>query len=213
MKLDLTQEEMARKLNINRGAYASYEQEVAKPPPPVLDQLVHLGFTVSEQMHPYDQSGKTSGTPGIGTPFRIGTIPQVGLIMGSKLPASSWVNPFTGPNLTTKLVDACYGGENRFITEATDDANMPLILPGDLCVWQEASIPKVGLMTLLVKGEEAIAARMDHNGIESTYKQLNPRFTEPLTKGEWQVFAHLVGIIREEGSRVTKIYDENGIRI
>ena len=87
---------------------------------------------------------------------------------------------------------------------------MPLLEPGDVCVFQRTDEPKLGLVILFRSDENLVTIKkLAHDGVNYVLKPLNPRYAEHVAEGS--MVGYLVGIVRDKGTQRITIYDASGI--
>jgi SOS-response transcriptional repressor LexA len=195
--MDLTQEQMADKLGIPRTTYTAYEQERANVPHKVYEQLKKYGF------------GKA---PEVTNPMYPSPVPVTLLPKGPPVPCSDWSDPLDSEYHEYAEVDSYLAGEGRFVTEMVGDSMYDLLWPGDVCVWQSTTQPKLGTTVIAVNRErQATCAQLRHDGKEFILHKLNPRYA-PAEADHWECIGYLVAILRVQGTKRVSVFDPSGIR-
>ena len=190
-----TQQETADRLGIKRARYANYETGASKPDPRLLDKLVSLGFE------------PPVGPPLIPASQLLVPVPFLGMIAASD--KVNWTDPFeseTFEYVPPEMGDA----RGRFACAVASDSMMPLLEPGDVCVFQRTEVPRIGLVILFRSKDKLVTIKqLKHDGSNYKLRPLNPRYEEHVAEG--QMLGYLVGIVRELGTRKTTVYDASGI--
>lgn len=195
LRLDLTQEEMAQRLDIKRERYVAYEIERARVPKAIYEQLLGMGLAseVAPPLYP--------------SPMPVTLIPR-----GPAVPCSTWSDPLETDYHEYAEVDSYMAGAGRFACEIVGDSMYDLLWPGDVCVWQASSAPKLGTVVIAVNSQrQATAAQLKHDGTRFILHKLNPRY-EPAEADHWECIGYLVGILRTQGTKRVAVYDPSGIR-
>lgn len=192
---DWTQQQTADALGIKRARYANYETGASKPDAKVLGKLVSLGFE------------PPVGPPLIPASQLLVPVPFLGMIAASD--KVNWTDPFeseTFEYVPPEMGDA----RGRFACAVASDSMMPLLEPGDVCVFQKTEVPRIGLVILFRSADKLVTIKqLKHDGENYVLKPLNPRYSDHVAEG--QMLGYLVGIVRELGTRRTTVYDASGI--
>lgn len=196
LALGLTQLEMSERLGIKRTRYANFELGISVPNQQLLHRLRALGL------------GSEVGPPLIPASQLEVPVPYIGHVAASN--KVDWTDPFETE--TFEYVPAEMGeARGRFACRITSDSMMPLLEPGDLCVFQKSELPTIGLIILFRSTENSVTVKqLKHDGETYRLCPLNPTYSEE--KAEGTNLGFLVGIVRERGTLRTTIYDKSGIR-
>ncbi len=100
--------------------------------------------------------------------------------------------------------------DGRFACRSTGDACYDLIWPGDLCVFQQDTIPRLRHIVLYRFADGRLAIRqLLHDGRHFTLHALNEAYADEV--GDGVALGYLVGVVRRLGSRRITVYDSAGI--
>jgi SOS-response transcriptional repressor LexA len=121
-----------------------------------------------------------------------------------------WSDPFDADEF--EYVPSEMGdGRGRFSARVIGYSMHPLLIPGDLVVFQASNVPKLGVVVLHRSTDNQVTVKeLKHDGDKFILSSSNELFPDIPATG--QIIGHLVGIVREQGSRITTEYDSNGIR-
>jgi hypothetical protein len=187
---------MAAAAGIKRTTYANYESGLSNPPESVIAKYLSQGIQPPEVTKPLHPVGRI----------------LVPLPEAPAVPCSDWSDPLSVDYESFIEVDPIFALRGRFACRIIGDSMYPLLHPGDLCIWHAEPNPKLGTVIIARNGQnEATCAQLKHNGEQFVLHKLNPRYPDA-ESDHWASIGYLVGIIREEGSSYTTIYDPNGIR-
>lgn len=195
-KINLTQEELADKLNIKRSRYAQYESGRNFPPLTVLTMLYSLGYR-AEVGHPLIPAPELE-------------IPIVSIGYVSASTKINWTDPFEVEEM--EYVPGHMGdGRGRFACKVESDCMVPLLEPDDVCIFQRSDIPKIGCVSLFRSNENKVTIKqIRHDGKAFILHPLNPAYQDEPAEG--MSVGYLVGVIRRVGKRTRTDYDPDGIR-
>lgn len=191
----VSQEAMAADLDISRNTYAAYETGRNRPRFETMKRLRLMGFQadVSSPLVPASEL----------------EIPVV--YVGTVAAASKvdWTDPFASE--TMEFVPPEMGHtRGRFAARIGSDSMVPMLEPGDLCVFQRDPAPRIGAVVLFRSFDGQITVKqLKHNGQDYYLHPLNPRYEDCQAAGE--NVGYLVGIVRWKGSRKTTEYDSAGL--
>ena len=154
-----------------------------------------------------------AGVPEVGHPTvpasqLLVPLPYLGFVAASE--PARWTDPFDSE--TFEYVPPEMGDvRGRFSCRVESDSCYDLLWPHDLCVFQAESVPRLGCMVLwrLPDGRVTIK-HLRHDGNNYLLSPVNPAYESVPAEG--QQVGYLVGIVRENGSRRTTVYDATGIR-
>lgn len=197
IKLEMTMANFADAIGVGRSRYKNWEYGVVdKIPSEPLNRARALlkGSNVSRPTIPAGQL--------------LVPVPYVGLVAASS--KVDWTDPLeseTFEYVPPEMADI----RGRFSCRVVGDSMYPLLIPDDLCVFQASNIPKLGIIVLHKSPENTITVKaLKHDGTNFILHPLNSEYQDEIAMGE--VIGHLVGIVREQGSRKTTEYDHTGIR-
>lgn len=192
---DWTQAELAEKLELSRTTYTSYEQGLSAMPNRIQNKLIAMGFG-------HDAEGAQIPAAQLLVP-----VPYIGLVSaGSKF---EWTTPAEAETFVD--VPCQMGiGKGRFCCKAASDSCYDLIWPGDTLVFQEDPTPKLGVIVFYISPDRlSTIKQLKHNGSEFILHPLNNAYEDEPATGKQ--IGYLIGIIREQGSKVITVYDGKGI--
>ncbi len=193
-KLDITQEEMARRLTLKRTTYTSYEQGQAQPPDKIIAKLREMGLD-------------EVGPPKIAAAQLLVPIPFIGTVNASS--EIDWSDPLDTEEM--EEVPPEMAGRGRFCLRVGSDSMYDLLWPGDLAVFQKDPTPKIKAVILYRSFDnKATIKQLLHDGRTYMLHPLNPSYEDYEAKGD--CVGHLVGVVREIGSRRVTVYDRHGIQ-
>jgi SOS-response transcriptional repressor LexA len=193
-RMDLTQENMAQRLNLKRTTYTSYEQGQAQPPSKILEQLREMGF---------EEAGQTKIAAG----QLLVPLPFIGTVSASS--EVNWSDPLDTEEM--EEVPPEMAGKGRFCCRVGSDSMYELLWPGDLAVFQKDPTPRIKAVIFYRTFENKVTIKqLLHNGRVYVLHPLNPAYDDIEAKGD--CIGHLVGIVREHGSRRITVYDRHGIQ-
>jgi SOS-response transcriptional repressor LexA len=134
--------------------------------------------------------------------------PYIGQVAAST--PVDWSDPFDADEF--EYVPCEMGdGRGRFSARVIGYSMHPLLLPGDLVVFQSSNVPKLGVVVLHRSTDNQVTVKeLKHDGERFMLCSTNEAVPDIPASG--QIIGHLVGIVREQGSRMTTEYDSNGIR-
>lgn len=191
-----TLKEFARILEVTETRYQNWEYAKAEPPAPFLAKARALA------------KGDDITRPSIPAPELKIQVPFIGQVAAST--PVDWTDPFDAIEfeyVPTEMGDA----KGRFAARVIGLSMFPLLLPGDLVVFQSTNIPKLGVVVLHRSNDNQVTVKeLKHDGERFILASTNEAF--PSVPAEGLVIGHLVGIVREQGSRITTEYDSQGIR-
>ena len=191
-----TLKEFARLLDVPETTYINWEYGKAKTPPSILVKAISIA------------KGDDVTRPTIPAPELKVQVPYIGQVAAST--QVDWSDPFDADEfeyVPTEMGDA----KGRFSARVIGLSMYPLLLPGDLVVFQSTNIPKLGVVVLHRSNDNQVSVKeLKHDGERFLLASTNEAF--PDIPAEGLVIGHLVGIVREQGSRITTEYDSNGIR-
>ena len=191
-----TLKQFARLLDVPDTTYMNWEYGKAKPPTNILDRARAIA------------KGDEVTRPTIPAPELKIQVPYIGQVAAST--PVDWSDPFDADEfeyVPTEMGDA----KGRFSARVIGLSMHPLLLPGDLVVFQSTNIPKLGVVVLHRSNDNQVTVKeLKHDGEQFILSSVNEAFAGVPAEGT--VIGHLVGIVREQGSRITTEYDSNGIR-
>ena len=191
-----TLKEFARLLDVPETTYNNWEYGKAKTPSAILAKARAIA------------KGDDVTRPSIPAPELKIQVPYIGQVAAST--PVDWTDPFDADEfeyVPTEMGDA----RGRFSARVIGLSMVPLLLPGDLVVFQATNIPKLGIIVLHRSNDNQVTVKeLKHDGERFILSSINESF--PDVPAEGIVIGHLVGIVREQGSRITTEYDSNGIR-
>lgn len=195
-RIDLTQEELAKKLGLKRTTYTAYEQGIAQPPQHVLTALEGMGFK------------DEVGPPMIPASQLLIPITYIGSVSASS--EVDWTDPFESE--TMEFVPPEMGAaRGRFCCRVASDSCYDLLWPGDIAVFQRSDEPRPGLVILFRSHDNRITIKqLRKSGMEFILHPLNPKYEDCPADGTH--VGYLVGIIRQSGSRRVTVFDSEGIK-
>jgi SOS-response transcriptional repressor LexA len=143
-------------------------------------------------------------------------IPFIGAVAASS--PVDWTNPLESDDLEfvpNEMAELRKDGNGKFIgrfaCKVVGDSMIPLLYPDDLLVFESSNVPKIGVVVLHRSDDKTITVKtLKHNGTEFLLQALNPAYESVPARG--LVIGHLVGVVRQQGSRRTTEYDPSGIR-
>jgi SOS-response transcriptional repressor LexA len=186
----------ARLLGVSDTTYANWEYGKARTPLAMLEKARAIA------------NGDDVTRPSIPAPELKIQVPYIGQVAAST--PVDWSDPFDAIEfeyVPTEMGDA----KGRFSARVIGLSMYPLLLPGDLVVFQSTNIPKLGVVVLHRSNDNQVTVKeLKHDGERFILSSTNEAF--PDVPAEGLVIGHLVGIVREQGSRITTEYDSNGIR-
>lgn len=194
--LRLTQAEMADRLDVDRATYKNWEYGQSRPPEGKLVVLNRMGLG-------QEVTGPTIPAGEIEIP-----IPYIGTMSASE--HVNWTDPFESEEM--EFVPGHMGdARGRFACRVASDCMMPLLEPGDVCVWQKSDIPRIGCVVLFRTEDQLVSIKqLKHDGTGYYLHPLNPSYEDVRVGG--RPIAYLVGIVRRIGKRTITDYDSDGIR-
>ena len=194
--LGMKLEPFAKRLGVTWTTYKNYEYgQVKKIPDTVMEKArAMLAPEVSVPKIPAAE-------------LRI-PIPFIGLVAASQ--EVDWTDPLEAGEF--EFVPAEMGdGRNRFACRVAGDSMIPLLYPDDVLVFVASNVPKLGIVVLFRSEDHRICVKqLKHDGERFFLHSLNSAYEPQSPKGT--VIGHLIGIVREIGSRRTTEYDPAGIR-
>jgi transcriptional regulator with XRE-family HTH domain len=210
----LAQKDLAKLLGLDTSTVGRWESKNYIPPEklPVVSELLNVReewFTDGSDIPPSGARKRPVGGTPPGQPAaevsRFESVITTGGLVEIKyagvVPASSWGDPLSGDD--SRLIDAKYGGPNRFLATVLGESCEPALKSGDLTLWE--AIPK---------GQEphgliVIAEReLDHACTVKQYKKergqdrlipINTDFEEPTAAEGFSIISYLVGAFRTIG--------------
>lgn len=187
---------MAALLGVTEARYTNWEYDKARTPNDIL--IKARGLLQQNDV----------GAPRIPASLLKIRVPYIGQVAASL--KVDWSDPFDTEAfeyVPPEMGDA----RGRFAARVIGISMLPLLMPGDLCVFQSSNIPKLGIVVMHRTNDNLITVKtLRHDGKEFMLHSLNADFDD--VRAEGTVIGHLVGIVREQGSRVTTEYDPSGIR-
>ena len=194
--LRYTLKEFARLLDVAETRYQNWEYGKAAPPASIVAKARAIA------------KGDEITRPSIPAPELKIQVPYIGQVAAST--PVDWTDPFDSDEfeyVPTEMGDA----RGRFSARVVGLSMVPLLIPGDLVVFQSTNIPKLGVVVLHRSNDNQVTVKeLKHDGERFILSSVNKSFAEVPAEG--LVIGHLVGIVREQGSRITTEYDSNGIR-
>lgn len=194
---NLTQQQLADKLNIKRSRLANFENETSKPNSSILANLEKLGFPKSQEV----------GPPLIPASQLLIPITYIGTIAASN--PVNWTDPFESEDfefVPPEMGDA----RGRFACKIESDSMFPLLEPHDVCVFQRTEVPKIGHIILFRSNDNLVTIKqLKHDGTSYTLHPINPGYQPAPAQGN--MLGYLVGIVRERGTQRITIFDSSGI--
>ena len=194
--LRYTMREFAGKLGVAETRYHNWEYGKSTPKPDILARARAIA------------NGDDLTYPTIPAAELKIQVPYIGQVAAST--PVDWTDPFEAQEfeyVPTEMGDA----KGRFSARVVGLSMVPLLIPGDLVVFQSTNIPKLGVVVLHRSNENQVTVKeLKHDGERFILSSVNSSF--PDVPAEGLVIGHLVGIVREQGSRVTTEYDSQGIR-
>ena len=191
-----TLKEFARILEVAETRYQNWEYSKAEPPAAIMARARAIA------------NGDDITRPSIPAPELKIQVPYIGQVAAST--PVDWSDPFDAVEfeyVPTEMGDA----KGRFSARVIGLSMFPLLLPGDLVVFQSTNIPKLGVVVLHRSNDNKVTVKeLKHDGEKFILSSTNDAF--PNVPAEGLVIGHLVGIVREQGSRITTEYDSQGIR-
>jgi len=201
---------MAKEVGIKRTTYTNYELDTSPTPSDIIEKLLAKGITppaTFRDTHRPPPVVQEVSRPYFPVPNLLVPIPK-----GPAVPASEWSDPLDAGYDDFIEVDPEFAGHGVFACEILGDSMLETLRPGDLAIYKASPNPKIG--TIIIARNEQLQAtckQLLHNGREFVLHATNPAY-EDVTSAEWTAIGFLIGIIRREGSRTTKVFDPDGIR-
>lgn len=201
-----TQQEAASLLGIKRSRYANFEINQSFPNDLILRRLASLGFDGGE-------SPLRRALGDVGPPLAVASQLQTQVAYLGRVAASdppNWTDPLESE--TFELVPPEMGdGRGRFACRIGSDSMSPLLEPDDLCVFHRTESAQHGHVVLFRSDDMLVTVKwLTQAGQEFMLRPLNSRYTPTVARGT--ALGYLVGIVREQGTRRTTVYDHTGIR-
>lgn len=195
--LNLTQQELADKLDIKRSRLANFENQTSTPNKLILQKLYEIGFPQPAEV----------GPPLIPASQLLVPITYIGTIAASN--PVNWTDPFESEDF--EYVPPEMGDvRGRFACRIESDSMFPLLEPLDVCVFHRTEVPKIGHIILFRSTDNHLTVKqLKHNGTNYILHPLNPSY-EPTT-ANGTMLGYLVGIVRERGTQRMTIFDSSGI--
>lgn len=196
-ELNITQQELADKLQIGRSRLANFENQTSTPNKEILQRLYDLGFPKSSEV----------GPPLVPASQLLIPVPYIGYIAASD--PVDWTDPFESE--TFEFVPPEMGdSRGRFACRIASDSMFPLLEPHDICVFQKTEVPKIGHIILFRSKENLVTVKqLKHNGTNYILQPINQTY-QP-TPADGSMLGFLVGIVRERGTQRLTIFDSSGI--
>lgn len=194
--LGISQQEMADRLSVGRSAYATYESGRNKPPTKVIKSLLGMGL------------GAEVTLPKI--PAAELGVPLVSIGWVSASSKADWTDPFESEDFEY-VPGHMAEKKGLFCCRVQSDSMVPLLMPGDTCIFERLNAPKIGCVTLHRDKDNRITIKqLKHDGAQYVLHPLNSSYEDELATGE--SVAVLVGIVRKVGGRTLTDFDPDGIR-
>lgn len=187
---------MADTLGIKRARYSHYESGRAKSVPDFVWESLRK-YGVTEEANVGVAAGELE-------------VPVVSIGQVGAAARADWVDPFECEQMLF-VPGHMAEGKGRFAAEITGDSMIPLVMPGDLCVFQRSDVPKIGAVVLFRAFDNRICVKkLKHDGAQYILESLNPTYDPEPAEGS--MVGYLVGIYRKIGKRIISDYDPDGIR-
>jgi SOS-response transcriptional repressor LexA len=189
----------------------------------VKESTVHNWIYGGSAMVPLDaiEKARSLVVDQVGAPLIPAINPLVPLPFIGSVAASSpvdWTNPLEAEDyefVPNEMAELRKDGNGKFIgrfaCKVVGDSMIPLLYPDDLLVFESSNVPKIGVVILHRSNDMTITVKvLKHNGTDFMLHALNPAYEPVAAQG--LVIGHLVGVVRQQGSRRTTEYDPSGIR-
>ena len=194
-QLRLTQDALAKELNVQRSAYANWESGYSSIPEDKLTALRNLGFQA-------DVSAPRNLAPGVEVPLRF-----IGSVAADTI--ANWTDPFESETfefVPPEMADR----RGRFCARVASDSMMDFLHVDDVAIFQSDEAHRVGRVVLYRTKDNKLAVKeLRYRDGDYWLHSLNPRYEDCQANG--QVVGYLVGIVRAWGTRRMSLYDPNGL--
>lgn len=190
-----SQKELASATGVTRESLAAYESGRVKPSNTFLAALRRLGY------------GNEVSRPSVPAEELDVPIPSIGTVAASS--PVNWTDPFESEDWEY-VPGHMVRGKGLFSCRVGSDSMMPMLEPGDVCVFSATDSPRIGSIVLHRCPEHKVTIKqLKHDGRDYLLHPLNTKYEDTIAPGVCVGF--LVGIIRKSGTRVVTEYDPHGI--